>query len=104
MEQYRQRKNPEAYDATKLKMERVSQGWCKNGHTPDERGAGRAGSVFAIGGDGAAVWPIPPNVRDGVVYGPNGTDYTGTYADKIRLELETGRLAKPIGDSLSILL
>lgn len=29
---------------------------------------------------GAAVFPIPPDVRAGVTYGPSGADYTGTYA------------------------
>lgn len=68
-------------------------------------GTGSAGAVSANGTiAGGAVWPLPGQVQAGVVYGPTGVEYTGTYVDKIRLELETGRLAKPIGASLSILL
>lgn len=65
-------------------------------------GTGAAGTVVA---DAAIFgWPLPSQVLAGVMYGPTGTEYVGTYVDKIRLELETGRLAKPIGASLSILL
>jgi len=31
-------------------------------------------------GAGVAVFPTPPDVRTGVAYGPNGSDYTGTYS------------------------
>ena len=68
-------------------------------------GTGQARPVSASGTvAGGIVWPLPGQVQAGVVYGPTGVEYTGTYVDKIRLELETGRLAKPIGASLSILL
>jgi hypothetical protein len=29
---------------------------------------------------GAAVFPTEPDVRSGVIYGPGGSDYTGSYA------------------------
>jgi hypothetical protein len=41
MEKYREKKDPEGFAARKLKLERIAQGWCKNGHPPDERGDGR---------------------------------------------------------------
>lgn len=50
------------------------------------------------------MWPLPAQVLAGVAYGPTGTEYTGTYKDPIRLELETGRLVKPIGSKLALLL
>jgi len=53
---------------------------------------------------GRPVYPDPSEVLLGVTYGPTGVEYTGTYTDAIRLELETGRLVKPIGSKLSILL
>jgi hypothetical protein len=28
----------------------------------------------------STVWPLEADVRAGVVYGPNGNDYVGTYA------------------------
>jgi hypothetical protein len=40
-DEYRKRKDPEAHAARKLKLERMSQGWCKHGHTPEDRGVGR---------------------------------------------------------------
>lgn len=41
MDVYRQRKDPVAHSERKLKLSRMDQGWCKKGHTPEERGAGR---------------------------------------------------------------
>jgi hypothetical protein len=31
-------------------------------------------------GAGSAVFPIAPDVRTGVIYGPSGNDYTGSYS------------------------
>jgi hypothetical protein len=53
---------------------------------------------------GASVYPDPAQVAFGVVYGPTGVEFTGTYKEKIRYELETGRLSKPVGTSLAFLL
>jgi len=62
---------------------------------------GKAATLVA---GGVLVWPDPSQVLLDVTYGPTGSEYVGTYTDSIRLELETGRLVKPIGAKLSILL
>jgi hypothetical protein len=63
-----------------------------------------AATYTSSGGGGTIVWPDPSTVLLGVQYGPTGTEYTGTYVDAIRYELTTGRLVKPLGTKLSILL
>ena len=46
-------------------------------------------------------WPLPSQVQAGVVYGPTGADYTGTYVDSaIKYDLTTGRLVKPINSKV----
>lgn len=41
MQKHRQRKDPEGFAARKEKQEKIDAGWCKKGHTPEERGKGR---------------------------------------------------------------
>ena len=63
------------------------------------------GTITAVGsGAGGIIWPNPAQVLAGVQYGPTGAEYTGTYTDPIRFELDTGRLVKPIGSKLALLL
>lgn len=51
----------------------------------------------------AATWPPESQVLLGVVYGPHGTEYTGTLnATAVRMDLDTGNLYKPIGTRLLI--
>ena len=42
---------------------------------------------------GAAVFPTEPDVRSGVVYGPGGADYTGSYAPAAGGGMSRGRVA-----------
>ena len=42
---------------------------------------------------GAAVFPTEPDVRAGVVYGPGGSDYTGSYAPAASGGMSRGRVA-----------
>lgn len=42
---------------------------------------------------GAAVFPTEPDVRSGVVYGPGGSDYTGSYAPAAGGGMSRGRVA-----------
>lgn len=58
--------------------------------------------VWASAGGG--VWPLPSQVAYGVVYGPTGSDYTGTFLGNMTLEIETGQLIKPLTPKLSIML
>lgn len=51
---------------------------------------------------GSIVWPDPSQVLAGVQYGPTGLEYTGTYTDGIRIDLDSGQLIKPIGSKLAI--
>lgn len=48
MDAHRQRKDPVAHAATKAKMLLIEQGWCKKGHTPEERGIGRNCKTCAV--------------------------------------------------------
>lgn len=36
--------------------------------------------AFQFGGTIGPVWPLPAQVLLGVIYGPNGNDYTGTLS------------------------
>lgn len=49
-------------------------------------------------------YPLPSQVQWGVQYGPTGVEYTGTFIGNTTLELETGRLVKPLTPKLSLLL
>lgn len=51
---------------------------------------------------GAGIYPDAADVRAGVLYGPTGTEYTGTMS--ILLDLNTGRLVKIIGQKVALLL
>lgn len=42
---------------------------------------------------GAAVFPTEPDVRTGVIYGPGGSDYTGSYAPAASGGMSRGRVA-----------
>lgn len=42
---------------------------------------------------GAAVFPAEPDVRTGVIYGPGGSDYTGSYAPVASGGMSRGRVA-----------
>lgn len=42
---------------------------------------------------GAAVFPTEPDVRTGIVYGPSGSDYTGTYSPVASGGMSRGRVA-----------
>ena len=61
-----------------------------------------AGTLQAWGG--GPRYPDPAQVLAGVAYGPTGFEFVGTYTDPIRFELESGRLVKPIGSKLALLL
>jgi hypothetical protein len=48
-------------------------------------------------------FPDPSNVKLGVVYGPTGTEYTGTLdIFGVKLNITTGDLVKPIGSKIVI--
>lgn len=47
-------------------------------------------------------YPDPATVLSGTLYGPTGVEYTGTYSDSIRINLNTGELMKPIGRKLAL--
>lgn len=50
-------------------------------------------------------WPLPSQVVLGVVYGPNGDDYIGTYADLgLKIDINTGALIKPLSSKTAITL
>jgi hypothetical protein len=42
-------------------------------------------------------WPDPADVRAGVQYGPTGIEYTGTLVAGVKIDINSGRLIKPIG-------
>ena len=52
-------------------------------------------------GVGGTVWPIPSQVLYGVVYGPTGTEYTGTLdvGKKFRLDVATGNIVMILDNS-----
>lgn len=48
---------------------------------------------------GGVVWPLPSQVLLGIVYGPTGTEYTGTLdVYGIKFDITTGELVKPISN------
>lgn len=50
-------------------------------------------------------WPLPSQVVLGVVYGPNGDDYIGTYVDLgIKVDINSGALIKPLSSKTAITL
>lgn len=50
-------------------------------------------------------WPLPSQVVLGVVYGPNGDDYIGTYVDlSLKIDINTGALIKPLSSKTAITL
>jgi len=50
---------------------------------------------------GGAVWPVPSQVLLGTVYGPTGSEYTGTLdVLGIKYDISTGQLVKPINDKV----
>lgn len=50
---------------------------------------------------GGAVWPSPSLVLLGTVYGPTGSEYTGTLdLFGIKYDITTGQLVKPINDKV----
>ena len=52
-------------------------------------------------GVGGAVWPPTHLVLLGTVYGPTGTEYTGTLdVNGIKYDITTGQLVKPINDKV----
>ena len=53
---------------------------------------------------GGAVWPPPNQVAYGVVYGPTGVEYTGTFIGNTTIDIVTGQLVKPLSSKLSMLL
>jgi len=62
-----------------------------------------AGSPFTLLRTGV-VWPPQADVRFGIEYGPTGSEYVGAYAAVTRLDISTGALVRPIGDTLCITL
>ena len=50
------------------------------------------------------VFPEPEQVLAGVLYGPTGADFVGTYAEGNKIELETGRIFKPINSKVGFLI
>lgn len=52
-------------------------------------------------GVGGAVWPPTHVVLLGTVYGPTGTEYTGTLdVNGIKYDITTGQLVKPLNDKV----
>lgn len=50
---------------------------------------------------GGAVWPLPSQVLLGTVYGPTGSEYTGTLdVLGVKYDISTGQLVKPINDKV----
>ena len=52
----------------------------------------------------SGVYPDPSQVAFGVMYGPTGTEYTGTYIGNDKFEIHSGRLIKPLTNSIAILI
>ena len=58
-------------------------------------------AVITFAGVGGAVWPPTHLVVLGTVYGPTGTEYTGTLdVNGIKYDIITGQLVKPINDKV----
>jgi hypothetical protein len=55
--------------------------------------AARTGAVVAV-------WPAPSVVLAGTVYGPSGTEYTGTMS--ILIDINSGKLVKLISSKLGL--
>ena len=57
--------------------------------------------VLVHGGIGGIVWPPTHLVVLGTVYGPTGSEYTGTLdVNGIKYDITTGQLVKPISDKV----
>ena len=57
--------------------------------------------VLVHGGIGGIVWPPTHLVVLGTVYGPTGSEYTGTLdVNGIKYDITTGQLVKPINDKV----
>lgn len=58
-------------------------------------------AILTWTGVGGAVWPPVHLVLLGTVYGPTGTEYTGTLdVNGIKYDITTGQLVKPINDKV----